>query len=151
MLLAPSRAKAGGGGARSARRACRPPGRAKASAGDVGGDGARSAHRARRPLPPIARAARSAEPRSVVAALVVVVLMRRRLRPQWLESTGYGLPYVANFMFQVFYRYVASVLYGRCKRKSECCLYYNGCTHKLQTFVPNVYIFFQTYVVSVII
>jgi hypothetical protein len=63
MLLAPSsrslsRAKAGGGGARSARRACRPPGRAKASAGDIGGDGARSA-----PLPLRAPPARPSQGR----------------------------------------------------------------------------------------
>jgi hypothetical protein len=41
-------------------------------------------------------------------------------------------------VFQIFQKYVASVSYGCCKSRSECCICWNGYTHMLQTSVPNV-------------
>jgi hypothetical protein len=41
-------------------------------------------------------------------------------------------------MFQVFWRYVASILYGYCKSRSGYNICCNGCTHMLQEFVSNV-------------
>jgi hypothetical protein len=41
-------------------------------------------------------------------------------------------------VFQMLYRYIASVSYGCCESRSGCCICCNGCTHMLQAFVPNV-------------
>jgi hypothetical protein len=56
-------------------------------------------------------------------------------------------------VFQMFQRYVASVLYGCCKSRSEyCILCCNDYTRMLQAYVPNVSSgFFLTYVASVFI
>jgi hypothetical protein len=43
-----------------------------------------------------------------------------------------------KLMFQVFQMYVASVLYGRCKSRSGCCICRNGCTLMSQMSVLNV-------------
>ena len=51
----------------------------------------------------------------------------------------------------MFQRYVACVLFGCCKSRSECCIRCNGYTHMLQAFVPDVSSVFQTYVASVFI
>jgi hypothetical protein len=40
-------------------------------------------------------------------------------------------------VFQLFHRYVVSVLCGCCKSRSRCCICCNGCTHILQASVLN--------------
>jgi hypothetical protein len=54
-------------------------------------------------------------------------------------------------VFQVFQRYVATVLYRCCKIKSGYCICCNGCTQMLQASVSNVSSVFQTYDASVFI
>jgi hypothetical protein len=41
-------------------------------------------------------------------------------------------------MFQVFQRYVASIVYRCCKNKLGCNTCYNGYTCMFQVYVPNI-------------
>jgi hypothetical protein len=54
-------------------------------------------------------------------------------------------------VFQMFQRYVASVLYGCCKSRSGCCICSNGCIRMLQMSISNVSYVSHTYVASVFI
>jgi hypothetical protein len=95
----------------------------------------------RRWLMPVARTVRLAEPSPVLLAMLLqLVLARRWLRPRRLEAWP-RLPHVTSAYFkcfQMFRRYVSSVLCERCKSRSGCCICCNDCTHMLQVSVPNV-------------
>jgi hypothetical protein len=73
--------------------------------------------------------------------------------PPFVQATSrcYAESACCKQMFQMFYRYVASVSYGYCKSRSGCCICCNGCARMLQGFIPNVSSIFQTYVARVFI
>jgi hypothetical protein len=69
-------------------------------------------------------------PESVVPLLCVASKERRRVKTAYFKSIFQ--------VFQMFQRYVASVVYRCCKSRSGCCIYWNGYTHMFQMYVPNV-------------
>jgi hypothetical protein len=81
----------------------------------------------------------SLTPRVLQARPVLVVLACRRLPPRgWNQPASASPPICSKCMFQMFQRYVASILYGCCKSRSRCCICCKCFRGMVQAFIQNV-------------